>query len=422
MISGAATGQRPSDDFSLTGPLIGPLWVAAGVSMFLAAFFGATSGRYVLVPVGVVTLATGAALIRFEVARLPRALLIGSAYFAVVVMVVDAALSRGTLLVWVAMVPALLVWVGLAMELLHVVLVFALCEGLLFVAGLGAGGLGTALSTVVLSLPMLASTTGACFYFRRRLDAEKASADAARDQARAVELAARAEAEASDRAQAEQSAERLRDRERLQTELADQVTDLSSASVSVSAQTETVATAVAQISESFAEINRSAQSTEQITTEVATLAHEAQVVMERLAASSSEIMTASSVIQGISEQTNLLALNATIESARAGDMGRGFAVVANEVKDLARQSGQHADAISGTLAQIQAEVRAAADHVADITERMGDLQGQNGTLAAAMEEQTAMLSQIVTSVHEAANQTDRITQGIRTLEEISHQA
>lgn len=58
-------------------------------------------------------------------------------------------------------------------------------------------------------------------------------------------------------------------------------------------------------------------------------------------------------ISSISEQTNLLALNAAIESARAGEQGRGFAVVANEVKKLAKQSGQSVIKIQETIKEVR---------------------------------------------------------------------
>ncbi|MBO1256500.1 chemotaxis protein [Alteromonas sp. 5E99-2] len=67
---------------------------------------------------------------------------------------------------------------------------------------------------------------------------------------------------------------------------------------------------------------------------------------------SASIANAMNTITSISEQTNLLALNAAIESARAGEHGRGFAVVADEVRNLAINSKQNAENISGITSKL----------------------------------------------------------------------
>ena len=66
----------------------------------------------------------------------------------------------------------------------------------------------------------------------------------------------------------------------------------------------------------------------------------------------SQISQSADLIISIASQTNLLALNASIEAARAGEAGKGFAVVADNIKDLAAESNDAANEITGMLKQI----------------------------------------------------------------------
>ncbi|MDE6747972.1 MAG: hypothetical protein K2K21_02745 [Lachnospiraceae bacterium] len=81
-------------------------------------------------------------------------------------------------------------------------------------------------------------------------------------------------------------------------------------------------------------------------------AKQTETMIESLEAGMKEISEFANTIVGITNQTNLLALNASIEAARAGEMGRGFSVVAEEVGQLARNSKQASDAITGIISKI----------------------------------------------------------------------
>ena len=135
--------------------------------------------------------------------------------------------------------------------------------------------------------------------------------------------------------------------------------------------------------------------------------------MKGINESSKKIADIISVIDGIAFQTNILALNAAVEAARAGEQGRGFAVVASEVRSLASRSADAAKEIKGLIGasverveQGTALVDKAGTTMTEVVGAIRRVTDIMGEISAASTEQSAGVSQI----GEAVSQMDQVTQ------------
>jgi methyl-accepting chemotaxis protein len=133
--------------------------------------------------------------------------------------------------------------------------------------------------------------------------------------------------------------------------------------------------------------------------------HAAIDAMKQIESSSRSISQIIGVIDEIAFQTNLLALNAGVEAARAGDAGRGFAVVAQEVRALAQRSADAAKEIKTLISSSTEQVGQGVSMVGQtgeallaIVDKVGEIHGLVGEIAASGAEQAVGLNQVNVAV------------------------
>jgi methyl-accepting chemotaxis protein len=206
---------------------------------------------------------------------------------------------------------------------------------------------------------------------------------------------------------------------------------ISANSEETSAQAGTVSQATQLVSQNLQSVSTGAEEMTSTIQSIASNAHEAATVaanavqtaqganaiVAKLGASSGEIGEVIKVITSIAQQTNLLALNATIEAARAGEAGKGFAVVANEVKELAKQTAKATEDISRKITAIQTDTQGAVQSIGAISGVISQISDISGTIATAVEEQSATTNEMTRNVADAAKGSGEITRNIEGVAE-----
>jgi methyl-accepting chemotaxis protein len=150
--------------------------------------------------------------------------------------------------------------------------------------------------------------------------------------------------------------------------------------------------------------------------------------VDDLGASSANILSIVTIINGISEQTNLLSLNATIEAARAGEHGKGFAVVAEEVRELSRRIKPATEEISNNIGAMikivertQSETAQILDYARDTNQVVSAATVNFESMIQDFETANDQLIKIAAAIEELSTNNNDVTGKVNNINSLSQE-
>ncbi|MBF0193821.1 MAG: CZB domain-containing protein [Magnetococcales bacterium] len=199
-------------------------------------------------------------------------------------------------------------------------------------------------------------------------------------------------------------------------EMSANVEGVSSSLAQVNDSVTVVSGAVKEMTSSLDDVRTRCRAMSEETNRVESNAQGSKEVVNDLSASALEIGKVIGIINDIAEQTNMLALNASIEAAGAGEAGKGFAVVANEVKELARQTGEATQLISENVGKIQSQTQEVSSAVNDITSGINKINSDTKEITQAVDDQGKTTEEINASMNNVSEATEAVTRNVNELQ------
>jgi len=194
----------------------------------------------------------------------------------------------------------------------------------------------------------------------------------------------------------------------------------SSAMEKTAASIDSVAAAVQELNASIQEISNSSMASAEMAGAAVQEAKQTTALGTELQRLSEGIGTVSGTIRSIAFKINLLSLNANVEAARAGEAGAGFAVVAAEVKTLAEATAAATDEITEKIEAIQKGSKTSAKAIATITATIGKMSDHSSGIAAAMEEQSALTTDIGGNVNQVVQASNEVSTDIHNVSDAAN--